>query len=290
MLVLLAVRSLHQPHPAAFPRLISSRPRLASSPSQIVSEFFQRRRVFSDGGAELVLCLFTRVRCDEAGGALSASVPVELFNCDFKSCHGSTGGAVSTNASLGMHFVTIRGCDAREAGGAEMRSNKADSFFVHLCLFAGDRGDYFGALYRSAKGPMRITATNASRTIAEQCVGCLEMKGGAGVMRYVVVDLASAWSHNGGMCLREMDSAFVTNCLFARCKHKSADPEAAAALLVYQNPWDSELADCRFVRNHPDRSCTVTVASGHVLSVRGCAFTGDPEKELNPKSVQTSKC
>jgi hypothetical protein len=189
-----------------------------------------------------------------------------------------------------MHFVTIRNCDAWEAGGAEMRSAAADSCEVHLCLFAGDRGDYFGALYRSAKGPMRITATNASRARADQCVGCMETNGGTGVIRYVVVDLASASSHNGGMCLRHMDSVFVGNCLFARCKHSSDESEAAAALLVYENPWDSGLIGCRFVGNHPDKSYTVTVASGYELAIRRCCFTGNAEKELNSKLVTTENC
>jgi hypothetical protein len=135
-----------------------------------------------------------------------------------------------------------------------------------------------------------LSATNITGSVADQCVGCIETKRGTASFRFFVIDHSSAASHNGGLCLRSLDSFAVIQCIIARCRHISSEGDAAAALLVYENPYDSELSDGQFVGNVPDRSFTLTVVSGHSLVVANCRFSGNATKEVHDKNIVMRNC
>jgi hypothetical protein len=241
--------------------------------------------------AELELCQFIDVHIPLGnGGAISATVPVQLFNCYFTKCWGQNGGGVSTIRSLSLQFVTFTSCGAAGNGGAvDMRSQERDDLDVNLCLFLGNHAEYFGSFYRITKGQMRLSSSNVTLSVANQCVGAAEVKSGSMHMRYTILADSTAKSHNGGLCARMLDSMTITLCLFARCRHTSTEKNAASALLGYDNPYDSNMTDCHFVANEPDRSFTLVVATGHALVVRGCLFSG-PAAELGPHNLITEKC
>jgi hypothetical protein len=118
----------------------------------------------------------------------------------------------------------------------------------------------------------------------------MEAKLGTASLCFFVVDNSVAGSHNGGLCMRNMDSMVVTKCIIARCRHISTEGDAAAAFLLYENPYDSELSDVQFVGNVPNGSFTLTVASGHSLVLTHCRFSGNATKEVHDKNIVLRDC
>jgi hypothetical protein len=96
---------------------------------------------------------------------------------------------------------------------------------------------------------------------------------------------AGAAAHNGGLCLRAMDGIAFESTLFARCSHRSAAPEAACVLLVYDNPHDSAVVSCLFVDNRMDETCTIAVIGGRGLLISECLFSGTRGKEIKDQNV-----
>jgi hypothetical protein len=240
--------------------------------------------------AEFEQCQFIGVRMMLGdGGAILASVPVQLFNCRFADCWGHKGGAVSTNRSLSLHFVTFVSCSAGDGGAIDMRSAGRDSLELNLCLFLGNHAKYFGSFYRMTKGSTRLSSSNMTSSAASQCVGSAEAKFGSVDVRYTVLENSTAKAHNGGFCARLLESMRITRCLFARCRHTSDQQDAASALIVHNNACDSGLTDFQFVANAPDRSFTIVVATGHVFVVRGCLFSGPPA-ELRTDNLIPEMC
>jgi hypothetical protein len=170
-----------------------------------------------------------------------------------------------------------------------MRSTERDDLDMNMCLFLGNHANYFGSFYRITKGATRLSSSNVTSSVADECVGAAEAKFGSIDMRYTIIDDSMAKAHNGGFCARMLDSMTLTLCLFARCRHTSAEKSAASALLIYENPYDSSMTGCQFVANKPDRSFTLVVATGHGLVVRKCLFSG-PADELSPNNLITEKC
>jgi hypothetical protein len=72
----------------------------------------------------------------------------------------------------------------------------------------------------------------------------------------------------------------IESCVFEKCRHSSRESESAAVLLIYDNPFDSAIANSAFIDNDPHESTTVTVAFGHALVLSRCCFTGPRAKEL----------
>jgi hypothetical protein len=240
--------------------------------------------------AELELCQFVDVRMAlGSGGAIWATVPVQLFNCHFTGCRGQNGGAVSTICSLSLQFVTFASCSASRGGAVDVQSAARDDLDVNLCLFIANSAEYFGSFYRTTKGPTQLSSSNVTASRANQCVGGAEAKLGSVDMRYTVLEDSTARAHNGGFCARLLESMTLTRCLFARCRHTSEEKDAASALLVYDNPFDSSVTHCQFIANAPNRSFTLVVATGHGLVVRGCVFSGPPA-ELRADNLITDMC
>jgi hypothetical protein len=117
----------------------------------------------------------------------------------------------------------------------------------------------------------------------------MEAQYGALVFRFSIIVDSSAESHNGGIVLREFDQITIEHSLFLRCAHQSTEPDAGAAVLMYDNPYDSALANCAFVENRYNESHTLAVASGHSLIISECCFSGPEKAEVNPKNVAVEK-
>lgn len=60
---------------------------------------------------------------------------------------------------------------------------------------------------------------------------------------------------------------------------------AAAALLAYENPADAGVGEVHFVKRAPDRTRTVTVASGHGSIVTGCQFSGTRKRARDQRII-----
>jgi hypothetical protein len=113
----------------------------------------------------------------------------------------------------------------------------------------------------------------------------MEGKYGTLEMRHSVVSESMAASHNGGICARLFDAISIDYCHFYKNGHISNENDAAAALLFYDNAYDSNLAACTFVENRPSGSFTLTVGSGHSLLASDCCFSGPRSAEVNPKNI-----
>jgi hypothetical protein len=118
----------------------------------------------------------------------------------------------------------------------------------------------------------------------------MEVKFGTLLLRFSVVEDSAAGSHNGGFCMRTLNSMEVLKCIIARCRHISAEIETAAAFLLYKNPYDSELRDVQFVGNVPNGSFTITVVSGHSLVMTNCSFSGNATKEVHNNNIIMRNC
>jgi hypothetical protein len=200
------------------------------------------------------------------------------------------GGAIASTSSLTFDFVTFRKCDAHDGGALDVRTNFSTDCDLTLCDFDFSSASYFGSVYRRSLGTLQIIATNFTHSRCRDCVGCLETKHGAFEMRFCVVRDSSAGAHNGAFCTRLCDSFRLEFSVFANCSHISSEGDAAAALLAYENPYDSTLCNCAFVGNSANGSHTVTVASGHSLIISDCCFSGGEWKEINEKNVAIELC
>jgi hypothetical protein len=60
--------------------------------------------------------------------------------------------------------------------------------------------------------------------------------------------------------------------------------------LIHENPIDSIVRDCAFLRNNPHESFTISVAIGGGLTIKGCCFSGNRQKEVREWHVVLSDC
>jgi hypothetical protein len=189
-----------------------------------------------------------------------------------------------------LHFTTISSCSAKNAGGFDIRSPGHDFVVSNHTVVTACRAELFGALYRASGGSFHMVSTNISHSHATECVGALEAKSGHLSFQFFVLHESSARAHNGGICVREMASFEITLSLFSGCRHRSAESEAGAAMLIYECPYRATIKNSLFLNNSHDATTTVTVASGHRLSCSGCCFSGDKYRELNLKVSCMDNC
>jgi hypothetical protein len=236
---------------------------------------------------DLEQCAFSSI----TSSAITSSVLLTLYNCIFTRCESSsTGGAVATNSSLVLSFVTANSCSARFGGVLHQSYQRECSLSINLCLFANASAHYFGALYRNAPGEFTLDSTNMSHLKVEHCVGCMEVKGGSLSMRFSVIEDSVARAHNGAVCTRELTRTLFERCIWAHCKHVSNESDAAAALLIYENPTEAALLYSNFVDNDPWGTYTITVVTGRHLIMTGCWFTGLYAKEVHEKNIAVEIC
>jgi hypothetical protein len=249
------------------------------------------RKIYSADRLCIERCRFLHIASREkSGGAIHSSGSLRLFNCLFEGCSAKSGGAVASTSSLTLDFITFRKCDAHNGGAIDIRTNVSADCDLTLCAFDSDSATYFGSVYRLSAGAFRVAATNFTRSHGRECVGCLEAKHGPFEMRFCVVRDSSASAHNGAFCTRSCDTFLLELSVFANCSHISSEGDAAATLLIYENPYDSTLCKCAFVGNSPNGSHTVTVANGNSLIISECCFSGAEWKEINQKNVVIELC
>jgi hypothetical protein len=215
---------------------------------------------------------------------------LSIFNSLFQDCEGRDGGAISGHASLTIDCVRISRCVGKIGGAFDLRAQGSDFVSVNRSVIAFCRADFFGSFYRSSKGACEIRTLNCSGSRASECVGTAEMKWGAVQFRFVSFSDSSAKAHNGGLCIRDLESMTMDSCIFAGCRHTSGESEAAAALLLYENPANSVLQNCFFLQNFPDRTSVLTVAGGQKLTIRNCCFSGKQYTEIRDRHVTVIDC
>jgi hypothetical protein len=179
-----------------------------------------------------------------------------------------------------MVYTTFSRCQALQCGAVDVGSDYDCDVEADCCLFASTEADLFAVMYSSTLGGMRAARTNFSHPRAKECVGCMERHHGLFCLEFSILSGASAKVHNGGFCVRELSALRVESCVFDKCRHSSVATESAAALLIYDNPFDSLLANSAFINNDPGESTTVTVVGGHQLLLSGCCFTGSRKVEI----------
>jgi hypothetical protein len=276
----------------SFSHFLSSALHFGANLSLIGRTFKGRgRNVFGSEAADLELCEFSKVKADRlSGGAIFSVVPVRLFNCRFDSCGAQHGGAISSRDSLSMHCVSVLSCYATHSAAVDFVTELNADLDLGHCLFLNNRAIFFGLIYQSSVGACNITAVNMTHCRAGESVGCMESLTGQMRLRYsIVADSAAEW-RNGGICTRALMSMAIEKCMFARCRHGADEPESAAALLFYDNPFASALTGCDFVQNDPNESCTVGVLGGHPLRVSACHFSGTEESEIKTGNVVVERC
>jgi hypothetical protein len=257
----------------------------------IVDQAIELRHEFRAEGVRIDRCRFKGMfNTNKQGGAVYSTGPVVLFNSHFDDCQGNFGGGLCCTNGLDCDFVTFLNCTAKEGGAVDARSEHDSDTSLTMSLFLFDQARYFGSVYRLSRGIFRLIATNVTGSGATSCVGGLESKFGSAEIRFSVLSGSTAGSHNGGICTRKLNSFLAEFCLFERCAHVSKETEAAAVLLLYENPYDSSLSHCAFVNNSPDESYTLTVSNGHALMVAECCFTGEQKWEINPGNIGTENC
>jgi hypothetical protein len=191
---------------------------------------------------------------------------------------------------MSLFRVTFANCLGHEGGAFDLRCQGAAGSTVNMTVIHRCHSGNCGAFYRSSDGSFNLTAFNISETIASQCVGAFEAKGGSLRVVHAVLAGSRAVAHNGGMCLREFRGFSFEFCLFARCSHTSSEFEAGAVLLVYASPAGAAIRNSAFRDNLPGASFSVSVASGARLLVSDCCFTGARARELRPVNVDAQDC
>jgi hypothetical protein len=260
-------------------------------PGDIVGQTIEWRREFGAEGVRIDRCRFKGMfNTNKQGGALYSTGPLVIFKSHFDDCRAKFGGGVCCTRGVKCDFATFLSCTAKEGGAVDARSNDDSDTSMTMALFVWDHADYFGSLYCLSRGVLRLISTNIPGSRAGRCVGGLESKFGSAEIRFSVLSRSTAGSHNGGICTRQLDSFLSEFCFFEKCAHVSYEPEAAAVLLLCENPYDSLLAHCAFVDNNPSDSHTLTVCYGHGLMVAECCFTGTLKKEINPRNIGMESC
>jgi hypothetical protein len=247
-------------------------------------------RTASSSDLRVSRCQFARIQSEQVGGAVYCSGSLTVFNSRFDSCQAKQGGAISCTGALRLDMATFSQCRALEGGAVEVRTEHNRDCGIVLSLFARNVADYFGSVYRMSRGLFRVLSVNFTRWHCQRCVGCMEGKYGTFELRHSLVSESAAASHNGGICTRLFDTISIEYCHFLRNAHISNENDAAAALLFYDNAFESTLTACTFVENRPSGSFTLTVGSGHTLMVTDCCFSGTRSKEVNPKNIAMERC
>jgi hypothetical protein len=139
-------------------------------------------------------------------------------------------------------------------------------------------------------GLFQVTSDNMTKSRVGECVACMETKAGVMAMRFCIVWDSHAVGHNGGLCVRNHESILIERCVFAKCRHKRSENDVGAALLVYENPFESSVADADFLDCDGDGAGTITVASGRPLLLARCRFSGTKASEINMKNVALDSC
>jgi hypothetical protein len=254
--------------------------------------FRQERSSLGFEDAVFDCCRFIGIKSpSNSGGAVMSVRTLVIFNCLFENCLGRHGGAVACHGRLDLHFTTAGRCVARREGGAIVaRSQGWDSLTISESQLNGCKAGNFGTMYRLSPGDLNLTGVNISKSHADSCVGCFESKRGVDVLKRLIVTESRALAHNGALCLREAQSIDIAQCIFAKCQHQSAESNAAAVLLIYDSPLGAKLQNCVFSNNRHDASYTLTVASGGMMTIKNCCFTGDRAREINPKLLTPESC
>jgi hypothetical protein len=161
---------------------------------------------------------------------------------------------------------------------------------IRRCLFASCSAHFFGSLYVVSKATTTIASTNATKSRAQSCVGCIEVKGGTLDMQHVGFSESGAKIYHGCMCTRHLDAMSIEDCFFRACHQRSSDRSCGSALTVYSNPYHSILCDCAFVRGEAATGVAIAVSSGHFLWVVECWFLENSSIELDTRNVEDEAC
>jgi hypothetical protein len=239
------------------------------------------RQLLSGDPVRIADCTFIHVHARTvSGGAISCSANLQVTNSLFDHCVGKIGGAISAHEDVSIVCTTFSRCKATHSGAIDVRSEFDCDVEADFCLFASTEADLFGAMYSATFGGLKIAQANFTRPRAGECVGCMERRHGPFRLEFSILSESVAKVHNGGLCARELSSMRIDSCIFEKCRQSSPDFESAAVFLIYDNPFDSLLANSAFIENDPNESTTLTVVYGHQLLLSGCCFTGSHKKEL----------
>lgn len=225
-----------------------------------------------------------------SGGAILSFSSFELRNCLFDNCEASEGGAFASYNYFNMTYVSFHKCQASTQSAAFQTCysiSKSATSILHYNTLADCRAKYFGAfLKKGSKLTLSIAHSNITNVRASECVGCFENQGGYFFCKYSIISKSSAKVHNGGIVTRGTDNIDIQSCAFYRCKHKSYEPNAAAALLIYENPFSSLLSNSFFIFCNPSNSYTITVSNGSPnFRLINCRFTGEQSKEIRSNNL-----
>jgi hypothetical protein len=285
MIILLSFLSLYSLSSATFRRLLSTSPLL--SLSRLMDTVVTRRRSYGSA-REVHRCQFIDItNPDASGGAIRSSAGLRVVNTLFRGCESRSGGAISITNSASLEFVTADCCAAEDCGAFEMRTEESHQCHFTLSLFLDTFASRYGAVSRHSWGMFVVSSSNFTRTIASDCIGCMEADYGSTTMRFSAVCDAAAGQQNGGLCMRHLTSLRIESCRFERCSHVSMDVESAAALLVVDCPLAATVRGCAFVDIDVH---TIAVVKGHVLSVVECCFAGKSKRELPNLGIANWNC
>ena len=226
-------------------------------------------------------CVFRELgNADKSGGAILSFGPLVVTRSVFERCSGKEGGAVVCFSALKLAQCSFLACTAYSAGAWKVTAPKFDTD-MEFCTFLSCSATFFACFYRSSDGWLTISNTNMTRSTVQECVACFETNGGVMKMTHSLMQESEARVHNGGFCGRGQFLMTIELCAFVKNRHHSAERNAGAVALFYNNPPKSRLKECAFVDNYPDQSYTVSVADGFPLTFDRCCFTGSAAKEVN---------
>lgn len=252
---------------------------------------FTHQQMFYFGDVRIVSCVFRMLNARlTSGGAILSFSSLNITKSTFIDCIGREGGAISCFCATTLNCCSFVNCTANSGGCLRLAVESSDDILFQQCMFLSCTADYFGTAFSSTRGKFSIDNSNFTQVGARQCVGNFEFHTGSFFMAHSLMCESRANVHNGGFCLRELVRMKIEFCGFIRCRHVSGADEAGAVGLIYSNPPTSGIIDCSFVDNDPSGSHTLTVANGNKLRMIRCCFTGERDKEVNPKNVLLASC
>ncbi|OHT14682.1 hypothetical protein TRFO_14856 [Tritrichomonas foetus] len=245
-----------------------------------------KRMIFSFDNVTVENCRFVKIKnCENTGGALTVFASLIIFNSYFHDCCGSEGGCISGHDHFNCSFTTFELCRAKQSAAFDIRTHAKSQILVSNVAAQALTADFFAFCYATTKGEFNVDYSNLTDMYANQCVGSLEENGGTYINKFTMFVRSKAKVHNGCLTIRSSQNFKIENCLFLECSHCSAENNAGASLLIYDNPYANLISDTLFVNCDADNSFNVAIASGASMKFTRCKFTGAREKEVNNQNM-----
>ena len=164
--------------------------------------------------SKIVNCVFKNIFSQRKdGGSIYSNTDIYIQNCFFENSTGSRGGAIFSNGSVIMNFVTILTCNANRAGGAYFINTK--SVDINSTLFLKLTAGVHGSTLFKKIGKAAIFNSNFSGSLSFDRSGIGEFKNTANAnLMYNEFSNATTVLQNSGISFYGNTEFNIESCHF----------------------------------------------------------------------------